>query len=82
MKNDLLNVSILKILNRVDTGLRKKTLQNEVEIAVDRPTLTTDELDDAIIYLKDRSLIETYVNMLGDEVIMITEDGKAALKGW
>ena len=82
MKNDLLNVTILKTLNRVETGLRKKTLQSEIEIAMDRPTLTTDEFEDALIYLKDRALVETYVNMLGDEVIMISEDGKAALKGW
>ena len=60
MKNTSLNVTILKILARIDTGLKEKTLQNEVEIAMDRPDLTTDEFLDALVFREDRGLVDNW----------------------
>lgn len=81
MRNAYLNQCILKILARIDTGLREKTLQNEVEIAMDRPTLTTDEFLDALRFLEDKALIDKWTNLLGDAIWGITPTGLDALKG-
>lgn len=81
MKNPALNNAILKILSRVDTGLKEKTLQSEVELAMDRPTLTTDEFLDAMNDLGRLALIDKWTNLLGDTVWGITAMGRDALKG-
>lgn len=81
MKNPALNHAILKILARVDCGLREKTLQSETELAMDRPDLTTDEFLDALNFLEDKALIEKWTNLIGDQVWGISTAGKDALKG-
>lgn len=81
MENRMLEITILKTLNRVDTGLKAKTLQAEVEIAMDRPDLTTDEFTDTLIKLEDKGLVDQWTNALGDKIFGITAFGKDALKG-
>lgn len=81
MKNPALNNAILKILARVECGLREKTLQNEVELAMDRHDLTTDEFLDALRFLDDKALVDKWTTLIGDTVWGITEMGKNALKG-
>ena len=81
MKDVMLEKTILKILQRVECGVREKTLMNETEIAVDRPYITTDEFTDALVGLEDRGLVENRQNLIGERVWQITEVGKAALKG-
>lgn len=81
MKNPALNNAILKILARLDTGLREKTLQAEVDVAMDRPTMTTDEFLDALRFLEGRALVDRWTNLIGDEVWGITDAGRSALKG-
>lgn len=81
MENRMLEITILKTLNRVDTGLKAKTLQAEVEIAMDRPDLTTDEFTDTLLKLEDKALIDQWTNALGDKIYGITAFGKDALKG-
>ena len=80
MRNAALNVTILKILARIDTGLKEKTLQNEVEIAMDRPDLTTDEFMDALVFLEDRALVDNWKTLIDDKVWGITAAGRDALK--
>lgn len=81
MKNPALNNAILKILDRVDCGLKEKTLQAETELAMDRHDLTTDEFLDALGYLEDKALVDKWVNLGGDTVWGITAMGRDALKG-
>jgi hypothetical protein len=81
MKNPALNNSILKILARVDCGLKEKTLQAETELAMDRHDLTTDEFLDALKFLEDKALVDRWTNLIGDTVWGITSAGRDALKG-
>ena len=81
MKNPALNNAILKILARVECGLKGKTLMAETELAMDRPDLTTDEFHDALIYLEDKALVDKWTNLIGDTVWGITSAGRDALKG-
>lgn len=81
MKNPALNNAILKILARVDCGLKETTLANEVALAMDRPALTTDEFYDALIYLEEKALVDKWTNLFGDTVWGITATGRDALKG-
>lgn len=81
MKNPALERAILKILLRVGCGLKEKTLQAEVEVAMDRHDLTTDEFIDTLVYLEDRALVDRFVNLLDETVWGITAAGKDALKG-
>lgn len=81
VKNIKLETCILKCLANVDTGLREKTLMNEVSIDMDRPTLTTDEFLDALHAVEDRALVDRWTNLMGETVWGITDLGKNALKG-
>ena len=81
MKNPALNNAILKILARVDCGLKEKTLQAETELAMDRPDLTTDEFLDALGFLEDKALVDKWTNLIGDTVWGVTDTGRDALKG-
>ena len=81
MKNLSLEIAILRILNRVECGLREKTLQDEAEIAYDRPTLTCDDFLDSLVSLEDRGLVANRKNLIGDTVWHITPTGAAALRG-
>ena len=81
MKNPALNNAILKILGRVDCGLKEKTLQAETELAMDRHDLTTDEFLDALNFLADKALVDKWANLIGDTVWGITDMGRDALKG-
>lgn len=81
MKNPALNNAILKILSRIPTGLKEKTLQAETELAMDRHDLTTDEFLDALVFLEDHALVDSWANLIGDKVWGITAAGRDALKG-
>lgn len=81
MKNPALNNAILKILARVDCGLKEKTLMSETELAMDRHDLTTDEFHDALIFLEDKALVDRWTNLAGDVVWGVTAMGRDALKG-
>lgn len=81
MNNPILNTTILQILNRLPAGLKEKTLQNEVGILMDRPTLTTVEFEDSIRFLEDRGLIRRDPTLLGDTLFSITPAGRDALRG-
>lgn len=81
MKNPALNHAILKILSRLAFGLKAKTLQAETELAMDRIDLTTDEFLDALRYLSDKGLVESWTNLIGDTVWGISNMGRDALKG-
>ena len=81
MTNPALNAAILRILARIETGLKEKTLQNETEIAMDRPDLTTDEFLDALVFLEDRGLVDSWKTLIDDKVWGITSAGRDALKG-
>ena len=81
MKNPALNHCILKILARVDCGLKEKTLMAETELAMDRHDLTTDEFLDALAYLEDKALVDKWQNLIGDTVWGISAAGRDALKG-
>lgn len=81
MRNPALNNAILRILARVGCGLREKTLQSEVELAMDRPDLTTDEFLDALGHLEDRALVDRWTNLIGDTVWGVSAMGRDALKG-
>ena len=81
MKNQLIQKSILTILNRLENVyLRESTLAAEVEIAIDRP-LTTAEFADELRYLEDRERIEKDHTLLDDRMWHITGKGKLAQKG-
>ena len=81
MKNPALNNAILKILARIPSGLKEKTLQAETELAMDRHDLTTDEFLDALVFLEDRALVNSWTNLIGDKICGITDAGRDALKG-
>lgn len=81
MRNEMLERVILKNLQRVETGLKEKSLMCAVEIEMDRPDLTTAEFEDAIRSLEDKALVERYTNLIGDTVWGITAMGRDALKG-
>lgn len=81
MKNPALINAILRILSRLETGLKEKTLQAETELAMDRPDLTSDEFLDALIFLEDRALVDAWTNLVGDKIWGITAAGRDALKG-
>lgn len=81
MKNPALNNAILKILARVDCGLKEKTLMSETELAMDRHDLTTDEFRDALLFLEDKALVDRWTNLAGDVVWGVTAMGRDALKG-
>lgn len=76
-----LNNAILKILARVDCGLKEKTLMSETELAMDRHDLTTDEFRDALLFLEDKTLVDRWTNLAGDVVWGVTAMGRDALKG-
>jgi len=81
MRNRMLETVILKNLQRVETGLREKSLMCAVEIEMDRPDLTTSEFEDAIRYLEDKALVNRFTNLIGETVWGITDMGRDALKG-
>ena len=81
MKNQLIQKSILRILNRLDhVALRETTLAAETEIAIDRP-LTSAEFADELRYLEDRQLIERDHDSFDETIWSITGKGELALKG-
>ncbi len=81
MRNPALNNAILRILARVGCGLREKTLMAETELVMDRHDLTTDEFLDALGFLDDRALAESWPNLAGETVWGITDAGRDSLKG-
>ena len=81
MKNQLIQKSILRILNRLGhVEIRETTLASEVEIAIDRP-LTSAEFADELRYLEDRDLIARDVDSFDETLWSITGKGELALKG-
>ena len=81
MKNELIQKTILTILNRLESVyLREATLAAEVEIAIDG-TLKAGEFADELRWLQDRELIEKHPTLLDEPMWHITGKGKAALRG-
>jgi len=81
MRNEVLEKTILKNLQRVDTGLKQKSLMCAVEVEMDRYDLTTAEFETVLAELEDKALIEKWKTLLGDTVWGITDMGRNALKG-
>ena len=81
MKNQLIQKSILRILNRLDhVALRETTRAAETEIAIDRP-LTSAEFADELRYLEDHGMIERDHDSFAETIWSITGKGELALKG-
>ena len=80
MKNLNLYNQILLALSRRKTGMSEKTLKAETLVGYDDPTLTTDEFRDALRFLEERCMIETFEDLMGDPLIAITETGLAHLR--
>ena len=81
MRNELLERVILKNLQRVETGLKEKSLMCAVEVEMDRYDITTAEFEDTLRALEDKALIDRFTTLIGDTVWGITEMGRDALKG-
>lgn len=78
MRNQLIQKSILKVLNRVsDVYLKEDTLAAEVEIAIDR-TVSVNEFMDELNYLAEKELIEKDVTLLDEPMWHITGKGRLA----
>lgn len=80
MKNDSLNTQILLCLSRRKTGMSEKTLKAETAIGYDDSTLTTEEWRDAIRFLEDKAMVESFADLMGDTVWAITDMGLAYLR--
>lgn len=80
MKNDSLNTQILLCLSRRKIGLAEKTLKSEVVISYDDRNLTTDEFRDALRFLEDKAMLETFPDLMGDPLWAITDTGLAYLR--
>ena len=79
MRDISLEMAILKILDRLfPTPLKDSTLSSEVEIALDRPLVTTD-FQDALQSLHARKFIHRNSSGFGLPQCVITETGHAAL---
>ena len=81
MRNENLEKAILKNLQRVEVGLKQKSLICAAEIEMDRYDLTTAEYEDMFISLEDRGLAEKFTAIDGDKAWKITDKGRAVLKG-
>ena len=81
MKNQLLQKSILRILDRLNhVALRESTLAAEAEIAMDRP-LTTGEFADELRFLELHNLIKRDHDCFDETLWSITDMGCHALRG-
>ena len=79
MKNPALYNCILRILRRLDTGLKESTLASETTVAMDNPRLTTDAFADALAFLEQKALVEPFFNLIGEKCWGITDLGRALL---
>lgn len=79
MKNPALYTAILRILRRLDTGLKEETLASETTVATDNPRLTTNEFSDALLFLEQKALVEKFYNLIGERCWGITDLGRAHL---
>lgn len=80
MKNQQLYNQILLSLSRRKTGMSEKTLKAETAIGYDDSTLTTEEWRDAIRFLEDKAMVESFADLMGDTVWAITDMGLAYLR--
>lgn len=80
MKNPNLYNQILLALSRRKTGMSEKTLKAETVVGYDDPTLTTDEFRDALRFLEERCMVETFEDLMGEPLWAITETGLAHLR--
>ena len=79
MRDISLEMTILRILDRLSPSpLRDSILCLEVEIALDRPLVTTD-FQDALQDLQSRKFINRNSSRFGLPQSWITETGRAAL---
>lgn len=76
-----LNKAILDVLQKVQAGLKAEILRDEVAIKLRRPSLTTQDFDNAIRFLEARDLIARDLNLLGRPIFTITPRGEEALRG-
>lgn len=75
----LLELTILKVLDRIPHGSREITLANEVELLMDRKPLTYEMFSDTLTALQYKHLIESESTLLGDTKWKLTELGRKAL---
>ena len=80
MKNQQLYNQILLALSRRKTGMSEKTLKAETVVGYDDPTLSTDEFRDALRFLEEHYMVETFDDLMGDPLWAITETGLAHLR--
>lgn len=80
MKNQQLYNQILLSLSRRKTGMSEKTLKAETVIGYDDPTLSTDEFKDALRFLTEHAMVETFDDLMGDPLWAITDTGLAHLR--
>jgi len=80
VKNLSLNNQILLALSRRKTGMSERTLKAETLVGYDDPTLTTDEFRDALRFLEDHAMVETFPDLMGDPLWAITDTGLAHLR--
>ena len=81
MKNQLLQKSILRILDRLNhVALRETTLAAEAEIAMDRP-VTSAEFQDELRFLEMHELVQRDHDSFDETLWSITDKGSYALRG-
>ena len=80
MKNQQLYNQIRLALSRRKTGMSEKTLKAETVVGYDDPTLSTDEFKDALRFLEEHCMVETFDDLMGDPLWAITETGLAHLR--
>ena len=80
MKNPNLYNQILLALSRRKTGMSERTLKAETLVGYDDPTLTTDEFRDALRFLVDHGMVETFPDLMDDPLWAITDTGLAHLR--
>ena len=80
MKNLTLNNQILLALSRRKTGMSERTLKAETLVGYDDPTLTTDEFRDALRFLEDHAMVDTFKDLMDEPLWSITDTGLAHLR--
>lgn len=75
----LLELTILKVLDRIPHGSRELALANEVELLIDQKPLTYEMFSATLSDLQAKQLIESESTLLGDTKWKLTELGRKAL---
>ena len=78
MRNDFLEIMILKLLHEQRGAMSFLLLKHRVAVDVAQPYLTREELIESIRLLEDLGLIEERKNLLGLVRFSLTENGERA----